>query len=109
MRKGIDTLQNEVDQLDFKKIPASCDVIVLDVKMGKDKNQKDCLFVTYELLNGKYEGKFFIVKYTTYHYTETILSLEQLGLKGFEKGLKLHLELKPFSMGFPRHLPTELL
>lgn len=107
--KEMEANMPESDNLPFDKIPPVADVEITKFETANDKNGKDCLFVTYGILNGKLKGKTFVTKYTTYHYSELIRALEAVGLDGFETGQKMHVELKGFSMGYPRHLPTELV
>jgi hypothetical protein len=109
MQAKMDEIVQDADQLPFDKIPPACSVEVLDAKSAKDKKGKDCLFIRWEIIEGKNKGKTFVSKYTTYHYPDVIKAMEALGISEFKTDAKMRLELKPFAMGYPRHLPVELI
>ena len=99
----------ETEQIEFKEIPASLDAIVMETESNKDKTGKNCFYITWKVFNdGPQKGKTFVSKYSGYHIPSLIKALESLKIKGFEIGQLYHIELKTFSMGYPRHIPTEI-
>lgn len=92
-------------RIDLDELPEILSATVKSVEWKTDEKDRNCLYVEYTDEN----GKDFTQKYSPMHLADLAEALDTLKLSGIKQGQKFKLVQKPYRIGFPRMIPTEVL